>query len=103
MLLSVSVVLFYAALYLYDRRAGLHRHMRRGLGYAAVVLGAFIFSFFFFYGLSPVAGMTPTIRAAGGGICLVVAAYYLHRLTVLHRDYCDEEEAAQQQAQVLFA
>lgn len=86
----VAFLLLYASLYL-RRRVGVapaRAMLRRGLGYAAVGLAAFLSALFFY---SSFVSAVPLPLAILGWLLLLPAAYCFYRLIVLH---LDEEEAA---------
>ena len=90
MLSYVAFLLLYASLYL-RRRVGVapaRAVLRRGLGYAAVGLAAFLSALFFY---SSFVSAVPLPLAILGWLLLLPAAYCFYRLIVLH---LDEEEAA---------
>ena len=94
-LLYLASVNFYTALYCRRRLLRLrHRHgttllLRRGLGYSAIFLGAFLLALFL-YSFAQ-AGITLP-QAAGVGLVIAVAAYFLYRVIVLHLEDDDEEQ-----------
>jgi hypothetical protein len=86
----VSSLLMYTALYLWRRlRAQRYRHavLRRGLGYVAIGLAAFL-SALFLYSFAP--GIPLPVAVAAWLLLAVPAAYCLYRVIVLHLD--EEEE-----------
>jgi uncharacterized membrane protein YfcA len=77
-LFYVSSLLLYTALYLWRRlRVQRHRHavLRRGLGYAAVGLAAFLSALFFYSFAAP--GIPPPVVIAAWLLLAVPAAYCL--------------------------
>ncbi|KAL6643731.1 hypothetical protein ACP70R_018497 [Stipagrostis hirtigluma subsp. patula] len=84
--LYAAVVLFYAALY-FRRLRHLHTGLRRGLGYAAVALGAFL-SACFFYNFAT--GMMLTL-AVGVWLWMAVAAYFLYLVIIVDGEEEEEE------------
>jgi hypothetical protein len=94
-LFYVSSLLLYTALYLWRRlreqRYGYqHAVLRRGLGYAALGLAAFLSALFFYSFAAP--GIPLPMVIAAWLLLAVPAAYCLYRVTVLHLDVDDEEE-----------
>ena len=92
-LLYLAFVNFYTALYFRRRLLRLrHRHgttllLRRGLGYSAIFLGAFLLALFL-YSFAQASITLP--QAAGVGLVIAVAAYFFYRVIVLH--LVDDEE-----------